>query len=403
MLEMLQNALIYGGSFILVLGVVVFVHEFGHFQVGRWCGIAIKSFSIGMGSEWFGWTDKHGTRWKVSKIPIGGFVSWVDDTDGSSVLPATEESQELSPEEARRRGHFRAMPVGRRAAAVLAGPLANFVFAIFAFALVALAMGRDATDYGAVTARVGNVVTGSAAAAAGLQRGEIVRAVDGQSVENWPHFQSLIAANANVPLELTLETPTGETRTLSVTPQPVERPGADGEPVIVGAIGVQVGVRPEERTIVPVSVIDALQFGALNTWGLIERTLEYIGGIFGGGASGRDIAGPIGILSQSGQVTSYALDTSGQDVWSKTGSVAMALLGWAAILSVAVGFANLLPIPILDGGYLVMCAIEALRGGKPLPPAAQEWAFRAGVAVLASLFLFATWNDITRLLPGGAG
>jgi regulator of sigma E protease len=403
MLEMLQNALIYGGSFILVLGVVVFVHEFGHFQVGRWCGIAVKSFSIGMGSEWFGWTDKHGTRWKVSKIPIGGFVSWVDDTDGSSVLPGTDENQELSQEEARKRGHFRAMPVGRRAAAVVAGPMANFVFAIVAFAAVALAMGRDATDYGAVTARVGNVVTGSAAASAGLQRGEIIRSVDGQTVENWPHFQSIIAANAGNELQLTLETPTGDTRTLSVTPQSVERPGPDGEPITVGAIGVQVGVRPEERTIVPVGLGDAAMFGVMNTWGLIESTINYIGGIFSGAASGRDIAGPIGILSQSGQVTSYALDTSDQELLSKIGGVALALLGWAAVLSVAVGFANLLPIPILDGGYLVMCAIEALRGGKPLPPAAQEWAFRAGVAVLASLFLFATWNDITRHLPGGAG
>lgn len=403
MLEMLQNALIYGGSFILVLGVVVFVHEFGHFQVGRWCGIAIKSFSIGMGSEWFGWTDKHGTRWKVSKIPIGGFVSWVDDTDGSSVLPATEESQELSPEEARKRGHFRAMPVGRRAAAVVAGPMANFVFAIFAFALVAIAMGRDVTDYGAVTARVGSVVTGSAAAEAGLQRGEIVRAVDGQPVASWPAFQTIIAQNANVPLELTLEGEAGDTRTLSVTPRPVERPGPDGEPITVGAIGVQVGVRPEERSIEAVGIVDALTFGALNTWGLITQTVEYIGGIFSGAASGGDVAGPLGILNQSGQVTAYALDTSGQDFLDKTGGVLLALLGWAAVLSVAVGFANLLPIPILDGGYLVMCAIEALRGGKPLPPMAQEWAFRAGVAVLASLFLFATWNDITRLLPGGAG
>ncbi|GAM99394.1 membrane-associated zinc metalloprotease [alpha proteobacterium U9-1i] len=402
MLELLQNALIYGGSFLLVLGVVVFVHEFGHFQVGRWCGIAIKSFSIGMGSEWFGWTDKHGTRWKVSKIPIGGFVSWVDDTDATSVLPATEESQELSPEEARRLGHFRAMPVERRAAAVIAGPMANFVFAIFAFALVAFAMGRDVTDYGAVTARVGNVMTGSAAAEAGLQRGEIVRAVNGEQVANWPAFQGIIAANPNVPLQLTLESEAG-TRTLDVTPRAIERPNASGETETVGAIGVQVGVRPEERTIEPVGILDALRFGVLNTWGLIAQTVEYIGGIFSGAASGADIAGPVGILSQSGQVTSYALDTSDQGLWGATSGVLLALLGWAAVLSVAVGFANLLPIPILDGGYLVMCAVEALRGGKPLPPVAQEWAFRAGFAVLASLFLFATWNDITRLLPGGAG
>ncbi len=129
--------------FIVILSVVVFVHEFGHFQVGRWCGIAVKSFSIGLGSEWFGWTDKHGTRWKLSRIPLGGFVSWIDDTDGSSTRPANEEDQALSPEEARRRGHFRAMPLWKRAATVAAGPLTNFIFAILAFALVAAIYGRD--------------------------------------------------------------------------------------------------------------------------------------------------------------------------------------------------------------------------------------------------------------------
>jgi len=402
MLEMLQNALIYGGSSILVLGVVVFVHEFGHFQVGRWCGIAIKSFSIGMGSEWFGWTDKHGTRWKVSKIPIGGFVSWVDDTDGSSVLPATEESQELSPEEARKRGHFRAMPVGRRAAAVIAGPMANFVFAIFAFALVAFANGRDITDYSTIPARIGAVVSGSVAARAGLERGEVIVAVNGGAVQDWPTFQNIVAAHAGQALQLTLDRD-GVTRSVMLTPQATQRRTESGEMIEVGVIGVQVGVAPEDQVRAPLPVGDALTFGATYTWGLITQTVEYIGGIFSGSASGRDIAGPIGIFSQSGQVTTAALDTSGQGPAALAAGLALALLWWAAILSVAVGFANLLPIPILDGGYLVMCAIEALRGGKPLPPVAQEWAFRAGVAVLASLFLFATWNDITRLLPGGAG
>lgn len=402
MLEMLQNALIYGGSFILVLGVVVFVHEFGHFQVGRWCGIAVKSFSIGMGSEWFGWTDKHGTRWKVSKIPIGGFVSWVDDTDGSSVRPGTDENQELSQEEARKRGHFRAMPVGRRAAAVVAGPMANFVFAIFAFAAVAFANGRDATDYSAIPARIGAVMSGSVADRAGLERGEVIVAVNGGAVHDWPTFQNIVASHAGQPLELTLRRDE-VTRSVTLTPETTQRQTDSGERIEVGIIGVQVGVAAEDQVREPIGVLDALTFGGAYTWGLLQQTVEYIVGIFSGSASGSGIAGPLGIFNQSGQVTAAAIDTSGQGPGDLFGRVALALLGWAGVLSVAVGFANLLPIPVLDGGYLVMCAIEALRGGKPLPPMAQEWAFRAGVAVLASLFLFATWNDITRLLPGGAG
>jgi regulator of sigma E protease len=402
MLEMLQNALIYGGSFILVLGVVVFVHEFGHFQVGRWCGIAIKSFSIGMGSEWFGWTDKHGTRWKVSKIPIGGFVSWVDDTDGSSVRPGTDESQELSPEEARKRGHFRAMPVGRRAAAVIAGPMANFVFAIFAFAAVAFATGRDATDYNTVPARIGGVERNSVADQAGLQPGELIVAVNGEHVDNWLAFQTMIAARPEERVELLLERG-GATRTVSVTPAAVMRDVEGQGRVRSGRIGVAPGVLPEDRVIAPRGVGESLLFGASYTWSLLSDTVTYIGGLFSGSASGRDVAGPLGIFTASGQVTATVLKAPTDGPLQLIGDLSLALLGWAAVLSVAVGFANLLPIPILDGGYLVMCAIEALRGGKPLPPMAQEWAFRAGVAVLASLFLFATWNDITRLLAGGAG
>lgn len=400
MLEAVQNALLYVGSFVLVLSLVVFVHEFGHFRVGRWCGVAVKSFSIGLGGEWFGWTDKHGTRWKVSKIPLGGFVSWIDDTDGSSTLPASEADQALSQEEARRRGHFRAMPIWKRAATVAAGPVTNFIFAVLAFALVAFVAGRDVTDYNTVPARIGGVVPGTAAAEAGLRRGDIVVAVDGVQVAGWGGFQQRILDSSGRALALTLRDEAGAQRQVLVTPRAMTRIGEDGENVQAWTLGVQLGVRNSERAVTPVSPIDAVGAGARATWGIVAQTGASIGGVFSGQNSGRDIAGPLGIFNASGQVATIALDASGDHLLARIGGLALALLGWAGMLSVAVGIVNLLPIPVLDGGHLLFYGIEAARGGRPLPATAQEWAYRAGFAVMASLFLFATWNDITRLFPG---
>lgn len=383
-MDFIQGLLIYVGSFVLVLSVVVFVHEYGHFRVGRWCGVAVKSFSIGLGAEWFGWTDKHGTRWKISKIPLGGFVSWVDDTDGSSTMPASDEHKELTVEEARRRGHFRAMPVWRRAAVVAAGPLTNFVFAIFAFALLAFVIGRD-------VASVDQVQPGSPAEAAGLRQGDIVVAVDGGSVRDFSDLQAVVAAAPGRTLTLTVRR--GETELpLQVTPRPhPDHPSS-------GVIGV--GHTSSFANRAPIGPLEALAQGGADTWGFISQTAHYLGAILTGRESGDQIAGPLGIINVSGQVASNALQAPEATLWQKALLLGLSLLRLAAVLSVAVGIFNLLPIPILDGGHLLFYGIEALRGGKPLPPTAQEWAYRAGFAVMASLFLFATWNDISRLFPG---
>lgn len=380
--QSIQSMLIYASSFVLVLSVVVFVHEFGHFRIGRWCGIAVKSFSIGLGSEWFGWTDKHGTRWKISRIPLGGFVSWIDDTDGSSLRPATEEDQALSHEEARRRGHFRAMPLWKRAATVAAGPLTNFVFAIAAFALLAFIVGRDIP-------RIDQVQPNSPAATAGLKPGDVIARIDGRDVRDFPAMQAAIARSADRPLTLVVVRE-AQTLGLQVTPRPSPANAR------VGVIGVV----HDSSVRQPVAPLAAVSQGAYDTWSIISQTLGYLGGVLTGRESGDQIAGPLGIINVSGQVASSALDAPNATFQQKAQMLALSLLRLMAVLSVAVGFVNLLPIPILDGGHLLFYGIEALRGGKPLPPAAQEWAFRAGFAVMASLFLFATWNDITRLFPG---
>lgn len=403
MQDMLLNIPIYLGSFVIVLSVVVFVHEFGHFQVARWRGVAIDTFSIGFGKTLFGWRDKQGVQWKVGALPLGGYVKFADDADVLSTAPVEQIENPAAKEDARRRGLFHAQSLSTRSMVVAAGPLTNFIFSIFAFALFAMASGRDITDYDSVRPYITRVSEHSAAAAAGVRAGELVEAVNGARVRGLAMFQSIVAAHPGQALELTLVQPNGDTRTITATPRAAERRGANGALEPAGSLGVNLGVLPEERVVEPVGPIAALQFGAANTWGIVATTADYIVGIFSGRHSGRDIAGPLGILNVSGQVATAALDAPPGAPGGPWGRLFLSLLGLSAMLSVAVGIVNLLPIPILDGGHLLFYSIEALRGGKPLPPVAQEWAYRAGFAVMGSLFLFATWNDITRHLPGGPG
>jgi regulator of sigma E protease len=392
MSDVLQNILIYAGSFVLVLSVVVFVHEFGHFQVARWRGVAIDTFSIGFGKTLLGWRDKQGVQWKVGALPLGGYVKFADDADAMSSAPREKIEDPAVLAEARAKGLFHAQPLSTRSMVVAAGPLTNFVFSILAFALIALIVGRDATDYSTVPARVAGVAEGSAAAAAGLRPGDVIQAANGQTVASFTDLQSVVAGSPGQPLMLRIERG-GEVRTLTATPT------ASGARGVLGVTGPL--VLEDERVIERYGPLSALGAGAANTWEIVAQTGAYIGAIFAGRESGDQIAGPLGIINVSGQVATSALSGPDQGgIGTRIGLLALSLLSLAAVLSVAVGIVNLLPIPILDGGHLLFYAIEAVRGGQPLPAAAQEWAYRAGFAVMASLFLFATWNDITRLLPG---
>ncbi|MBX3510327.1 MAG: RIP metalloprotease [Hyphomonadaceae bacterium] len=388
--EVLQNVLTYAGSFVLVLSVVVFVHEFGHFQVARWRGVAIDTFSIGFGKTLFGWRDKQGVHWKVGALPLGGYVKFADDADAMSTGPR----EKLSPEQlaqARAQGLFHAQPLSTRALVVAAGPFTNFVFSILAFAAIALMVGRDVTDIDSIPARVAGIASGSAAEAAGLRAGDVIREADGAQIGSFADLQAAVsnAADRAITLQVVRR---GEPVSLTVTPASVQGRG------VLGVSGPL--VLPEERQIEQFNAIEALGAGASQTWNIIAQTGAYIGAIFAGRENGDQIAGPLGIINVSGQVASSALGGGDTGLDQRLRNLGLALLSLAAVLSVAVGFVNLLPIPILDGGHLLFYAIEGVRGGRPLPEAAQEWAYRAGFAVMASLFLFATWNDITRLLPG---
>jgi len=380
----LQNALVYLASFVVVLSVVVFVHEFGHFQVARWRKVAIDTFSIGFGKTLLGWRDRSGVQWKIGALPLGGYVKFADDADAMSTAPRERIEDPKALAEARARGLFHAQPLLTRALVVAAGPVTNFIFAILAFAVFAFVVGRD-------TARIDQVTPNSAAQAAGVRAGDLVVSIDGQHIDDFAAFQRKISTSLGQQLDVVVRRD-GRDVALSMTPRPSQT-----NPQI-GAIGVvhNSSLQSFER----IDALTALRSGADKTWSIIAQTGSYVGQVLTGHASGNQIAGVVGIFMVSGESASSALSVQEVSWGQRLELLALTLLSLAAVLSVAVGFVNLLPIPILDGGHLLFYAIEAARGGRPLPPAAQEWAYRAGFAVMASLFLFATWNDITRLLPG---
>lgn len=400
LLQSVQGLLVTLASFVVVLSVVVFVHEFGHFQVARWRGVAIDTFSIGFGKTLFGWRDKKGVQWKVGALPLGGYVKFADDADAMSTAPVEKIQDPIALAEARKKGLFHAQPLSTRSMVVAAGPITNFIFSIFAFATLAAVVGRDVTPMDQVPARIAAVTPDSAAARAGLQPNDVVRSVDGQPIASFTAFQTLVMASAEKPLALQVER-NGQLVDVSATP--TRSTGAAGGPAAgQGVLGIRPLVLESERVIERIGIPESIALGARNTWEIVAQTGTYIGGVFTGRESGNQIAGPLGIINVSGQVANGALNggDGSTTLGARLGFLALSLLNLAAVLSVAVGIVNLLPIPILDGGHLLFYAIEGVRGGKPLPPAAQEWAYRGGFAVMASLFLFATWNDITRLFLG---
>ncbi len=396
-LQGIQNIVVYVAAFVVVLSVVVFVHEFGHFQVARWRKVAIDTFSIGFGKTLVSWRDRQGVEWKIGALPLGGYVKFADDADAMSTGPREAIDDPAALAEARKKGLFHAQPLSTRAMVVAAGPVTNFIFSILAFAALTLIIGRAQP----IPARLAQVTAESAASVAGLQTGDIVRSINGEATPTFLDLQAIVSRSANQELALQIER-NGELSTVTVTPR--ASPGGEGLPQAGrGMLGVSGPLAlDEERVLQRYDPVDSLVWGARDTWGIISQTVSYMGAIFAGRESGDQLAGPLGIINLSGQVASSAIDGPSGDWGAKAGRLGLSLLNLMAVLSVAVGFVNLLPIPILDGGHLLFYGIEAVRGGKPIPPVAQEWAYRAGFAVMASLFLFATWNDITRLFPGAS-
>ena len=358
--------------FLLVLSVVVFIHEMGHFLVGRWCGVGVHAFSVGFGPEIAGFTDRHGTRWKLSAIPLGGYVKFVGDLNGASVPDA----QALGGMSAAERSvSFPHKTVGQRAAVVAAGPIANFLLAIAVFAGLFYANGRYV-----LAPRIDQVQAGTAAERAGFRPNDTVVSINGRAIESFGDMQRIVSASAGDPLSIVVERD-GEPVTLDAVPDHREQVTPFGTQRI-GLLGLQASRDPADLKHVTYGLLPSVRLGAYETWYVVERTIGYIGKLLVGRESVDQLSGPLRIAEVSGKVAS-------------AGGIA-ALISLMAVLSVSIGLMNLFPIPLLDGGHLVFYAIEALRG-RPLSERAQEIGFRIGLALVMMLMLFATWNDIVHL------
>jgi regulator of sigma E protease len=358
--------------FLFVLTIVVFFHELGHFLVARWTDVKVLTFSLGFGPELFGFNDRHGTRWKISAIPLGGYVKFFGD-DSEASTPSSEMLANMTDEE--RKGSFHHKNVGARAAIVAAGPIANFILAILIFACLFAFFGKPST-----TAQVDQVEPGSAAAAAGFQVGDVVTAIDGTKIESFSDMQRIVGVRAGEHLTFTIKRG-DSTLQLNGTPELKEVKDPFGNAHRLGVLGITRKTVSGDVTTERVNPATALWLGVKETWFVIDRTLAYIGGVFTGREAADQVGGPLRIAQISGQVATIGL---------------AALVHLAAVLSVSIGLLNLFPVPLLDGGHLLFYAVEAVRG-RPLSDRAQEMGFRIGLGLVLMLMVFATYNDILHL------
>jgi regulator of sigma E protease len=353
--------------FLVVLTVLVFVHELGHYLVARRNGVRIEVFSIGFGPELFGWFDRAGTRWKLSAVPLGGYVKMYGDADASSMPSGaikimTEDEKAVS---------FHHKRLGQRIAVVAAGPIANFLFAVVLLAGLFMTVGQQFT-----LPEVGQVEPNSAAERGGLKPGDTILTIDGTSIESFADIQREVYSNPGVPMQLVVLRDGGQ-QTLTITPRMTEMTDRFGNTYRVGLLGIRrSGVDYIRR-----GPIEAVSRAGGEIWNLSVGTLKASWQMIIGQRSTDELGGPLRIAQMSGEVAQ--------------GGIA-ALLYFMAVLSVNLGLINLFPIPVLDGGHLLFYVAEAIRG-KPLGQRAQEYGFRVGLALVLSLMVLVTWNDLSHL------
>lgn len=365
MIEFLLGIWDYVIPFLVILTVLVFVHEMGHYLVARRNGVRIETFSIGFGPELFGWNDKVGTRWKFSALPLGGYVKMFGEMDAGEdegKAPLSKEEQEVS---------FSHKRLGQRAAIVAAGPAANFLFAIVIFALLFSTVGQPYT-----APDIGEVQAGSSAEAAGLRAGDVVQRIDGSSIERFEDIKHIVSLNTGDSLEIIIERD-GSELAIVATPQMVEVTNRFGHVQKIARLGIRSAgmgyLRRDPGT--------ALWEGAKETVAFTALTLEALGQMISGARTADELSGPIGIAQMSGEAARGGIAT---------------ILWFMAILSINLGLINIFPIPLLDGGHLFFYGIEAVLR-RPLSVKVKEIGFRIGLAFVLTLMLFATWNDLVRL------
>jgi len=359
----------YGIVFVAVLTLVVFIHELGHFLVARWCGVTVKAFSIGFGPEIFGFNDRHGTRWRFAWIPLGGYVKFIDD-DNAASQPQFGGRARLSAAE--RQGAFHAKPVSARAAVVAAGPIANFLLAIVIYSALNATVGVHI-----MPAYVDAVVAGSPAQKAGFMPGDKIIAIDGENIEKFDDLQRIVGASAGHELHFTVERD-GALVKLAATPNTDEQRDVLGRTFRRGLIGIQRSISPDKVQTIEVGVPEAIARGVKETYGNIQQTVAGISDIVTRRQSAEQMGGPIMMAEVTAKVAELGIEP---------------MLRWIAFISANIGFLNLLPIPVLDGGHLLFYAYEAVRR-KPASERFQQIGFQVGLALLMMLMIFVNFNDL---------
>jgi regulator of sigma E protease len=358
----------YGGlPFFFELSLVIFFHELGHFLVARWRGVRVLTFSIGLGPELIGFTDRYDTRWKISVIPFGGYVKFFGDENAAS-MPDVTAAEAMTPEE--KAVSFPFKPVGSRAAVVAAGPIANFLLALVIYTGLFAIVGREI-----VLPRVNDVVAGSAAESAGIKPGDLVVSIDGKSIESFTDMQRIVSVSAGRELQIIVDR-NDQVKTLHATPRS-ERVSILGFSHDEGRLGI-VHSNPDDVRVEHIGPLEAVWRAGNRIFDTVTETFAAIGGIITGHQSPSELGGPVTIARLSCAVAAQGF---------------VKLLELAAFLSVSIGLLNLFPIPILDGGHLLFYAIEAVRG-RPLSERMQEVGFRIGFAIIATLFVFVTYLDL---------
>jgi regulator of sigma E protease len=370
--------------FIVVLTPLVFVHELGHFLLARWNGVRVEVFSIGFGRELFGWTDRHKTRWKVSILPLGGYVKMFGqvepDMGGGPSAAANDiarsqvgrEDKPVELTDAERDVSYNHKKVWQRAAISFAGPAANLLFAILLTAIIFATIGQQLTS-----TQISVVTPGSAAEAAGLKAGDKILSANGQELRRFEDLAAMVALGLGEPLKLQVQRGS-QVVEIDAQPKIVEIKDMFGNTQRIGQLGV--GHANAGGEIVHYDPATALWVATLETYRTAAAVLKSVGQILTGTRPPSEVSGVITIAQMSTNVFEAGFG---------------ATISFIILISINLGLINLFPIPLLDGGHLVYCAVEAISGRKP-GPKAEEWGMRVGLALVFSLMMFALWNDLVR-------
>jgi regulator of sigma E protease len=354
--------------FLLILTVVVFVHELGHYLVARWNGVRVDVFSIGFGPEVWGFNAKSGTRWRISLLPLGGYVKMFGDADETS---ATATDTPMT--EAEKAGAFKHKRVGQRAAIVFAGPAANFIFAILGLAGMFMVLGQPITE-----PVIGQVLPDTAAAEAGLQAGDRVTAINGTTITRFQDIQRIVRIEIERPLKLVVDR-AGRSLEMEARPRVIQRKGIFGDLEKVPVLGISAD--SSKTVVVSHGPVSALMESVRETESMVVSTFVGIGQMINGTRDSDELGGPIRIAKGAGEAAQVGIAS---------------VVFYTILLSLNLGLINLFPIPVLDGGHLFFYAIEAILG-RPLGEKAQEYGFRVGLFLVLALMVFATRNDIVSL------